>query len=266
MVGDISNVLILTEVMVPGWHREGTDMKRVHGVMRITRVLALIGVLSLWANSQSKGAALNLVPTPGGADFTVSLGVSYSSDTLQVISEPPGVGQTVPSYSYNFLDPVGFYGDFTLVANITSAGILNSGTFTLNGDMMGSYGLLLKGDLNTGADGVAFGSKVTGDPNTTLFEFPFTVTGGDPTIVSNFGGPGSMQGSVELTPYFDPLSGDVPFVGWSSNFNNTGPDNGDGSIADVVVVPEPSSIVLVLVGCMVFVGAHRATATKRGCV
>jgi hypothetical protein len=107
---------------------------------------------------------------------------------------------------------------------------------------------------------------VTGDPNTTLFEFPFTVTGGDPTIVSNFGGPGSMQGSVELTAYFDPLSGDVPFVGWSSNFNNTGPDNGDGSIADVVVVPEPSSIVLVLVGCMVFVGAHRATATKRGCV
>jgi len=268
MVGDISNVFILTGVMVLGWHREGMDMKRVHGVMKIVRVLALIGVFSLWAASQSKGMALNLIETPGGANFAIPLTVSYSGQTFQLTSQPPGPENAIASYNYNNQPENDFYSDFTLTATITSAGALISGSFTINGDMGSGPELLLSGQLHPGADGVTFGSNVTGDPNATLFEFPFTVNGGDPTIMANFGWPdASMQGSVEVTAYFAPGVGDTAFTGaWTGgNFDNN-ESAGNGSVADIAVVPEPSSIMLVLVGCMVFLGAHRATANKRGCV
>ena len=237
-------------------------MKRVYGVMRIARVLALIGVVSLWANFQSKGLGLNLVETPGGANFdSPSLGVSYSSGTFQAISEN-GADTLILSYDYNYQDTVWLQGDFTLTATITPQGTLTSGSFTINGEMPG-YGLLLSGQLKTGADGVAFGSELA-DPNNAIFEFPFAVTGGDPTIVSDFGGIGSLQGAVILHATFVTGVGDIPFTGsWTSGFNGLASQD---AVSDTAVVPEPSSIMLVLVGCMVFVGAHRAKAAKRGCV
>ena len=241
-------------------------MKRVYGMMRIARVLALIGVFSLWAISQSKAVTLNLAETPGGANFDASsLGVSYSSDTFQAINEN-GANGLVLSFDYNSQDTVWLQGDFTLTANITSAGVLNSGSFTINGDFGLGNGYetpLLTGDLKTGADGLAFGSKLV-DANNAIFEFPFEVTGGNSTIVADFGGIGSLQGAVIIHATFDPGVGDTAFAGtWGSGFNGLASQD---AVADTAVVPEPSSIMLVLVGCMVFVGAHRAKATKRGCV
>ena len=150
-----------------------------------------------------------------------------------------------------------------MTANITPQGTLTSGSFAINGDLGSGYELLLSGQLSTGADGTAFGSNLTGQPNNaTIFEFPFTVTGGDdPTILGNFGGLGSMQGAIILTAYFDTGSGDTAFTGaWTSDFSGLATQD---AYADTQTVPEPSSIMLVLVGCMVFVSAHRAKANKR---
>ncbi|HTS19819.1 MAG TPA: hypothetical protein VMP11_19745 [Verrucomicrobiae bacterium] len=237
------------------------------------RIITVVGMFLLLAVSQSRGQnPLNLVPTPGGPDFTTgNLTLSYSGQTLSINDQITGPENSVLAYNYGF--PIGaneidFYGDFTLTATITAAGVLTGGSFTLNGDLgLGNnyQTPLLSGNLNTGANGVAFGSNLTtnGADYATLFQFPFSVTGGDSTIVSNFGGIGSLQGSVDLTAYFDTTLGDVPFTGaWGSDFNNLG-SGGDGSIADIEMVPEPSPMLLVLVGFIACMGAYRATANKR---
>jgi len=255
-------------------------MKRIYGVTKIVRVLTVIGLFSLLANTQSKGTLLAPVPVStepeGGADFAVgSLDLSYSSGTFQVTAQPTGPEQSILAYNYGLPvgegpDAGGFYGDFSLTATITSAGTLTAGSFTLNGDLgLGNnYETpLLMGTLITGANGVAFGSSSASDiaeNGFTYFEFPFEVTGGDPTIVANFGGPGSTQADILLSAYFDPTQGDTAFTGnWGSGDFDNLESAGGSSDADIVVVPEPSSILLLLVGCVVCVGAYRATANKR---
>jgi hypothetical protein len=212
--------------------------------MKSIQVVALVGAFSLLISTQSPATQLDLVPVNGGADFSAwTMGVTYSDQTFQAIAGP--TGESILEYNHNFLDPVDFYGDFALTATITPAGVLTAGSLTVNGDIGSGQQTLLTADLNTGADGIAFGSHLDpSSPNSaTIFEFRFTVTGGDPTIVSDFGG----NGGLILSAYFDSGVGDTPFTGsWTSDFSNN--SSKDAYADTMMVVPEPSSLLLLLVG------------------
>ena len=136
-------------------------------------------------------------------------------------------------------------GSYTLSAIITQSGVLTSGTLTIDGDIGFGTTNLLTGNLS------AIGFDNNGGD---IFEFRFTVTEGDSIVVNDFGGVGVSDGGVILTAWFG--EGDVPFTGsWTSNFSNSGTGSG---VADstLVVVPEPSSISLLLVGSLVCVVAR----------
>ncbi len=138
-------------------------------------------------------------------------------------------------------------GNYSLTANISSAGVLSSGSLTIQGDIGSGVETLLNGTLNTGANGIAFGSETTSDPSPrNIFEFLFTVTGGNSTIVSDFGGLGAANRGVILNAFFQ--NGGVPFTGnWTSSFHN----NGNSGVSDnFVQVPEPSVAALLLAGAI----------------
>ena len=126
--------------------------------------------------------------------------------------------------------------------------MLSAGTLTIDGDIGAGVTTLLTGNLN------AVGSDDNGGD---IFEFRFTVTGGDPVVVNDFGGVGASNGGVILTAFFG--DGDVPFTGsWTSDFNNSGTGSG---VADstLVAVPEPSTCGLLLAGLagLLAVGQHK---------
>jgi hypothetical protein len=202
-------------------------------------VLGLASSCLLW--STAKASPLNLVPLSNVPDFMGSfIGLSYdsTSETFQAL------GYTTDYANGSvFLQDSGAY---TLAATISHSGVLSSGTLTINGDIGGGVTTLLTGDLN------AVGSSDIGGD---IFEFSFTVTGGDPVVVNDFGGIGANSGGVILIAWFG--DGDVPFTGsWASDFNNSGTGSGAAD-STLVAVPEPSSISLLLVGSLVCVVARR---------
>lgn len=222
-------------------------MKRVHGVIRIARVLTLIGVFSLLANSQATAQLLNLKP-PTYPNFSAAyLTVQYTTNNgiFEATGNAYDYADTYVDPNTNETDWVG--ADFNLTAYITSTGNLTNGTLTIAGDLGDGNGYtdLLTGSLTTGAEGTAFGA--TNDVHTAAeFQFLFTITGG--TLASDYGGVNAPVG------YFDffPDGSSKPFSGsWTSDFNNDGAGYGD-----VQAVPEPSSFLLLL-----FAGALCAAAS-----
>jgi hypothetical protein len=238
-------------------------MKRVHGVIRIARVLTLIGVFTLLANSQSKAQLLNVQPVQvnGGnaPDFYMQyLTVSYTAASgLFQATGDYYASDSSENYANDYTDPSGnidavsgssFPADFNLTAYITSAGVLTNGTLTIAGDITaadGPYTTLLTGTLTTGLEGTAFGA--TNDIETaSTFNFLFTVTGG--TLANDYHGVGAPDGFIAVYP-----DGGSTFSGsWASDFADT-PGNGYGAVD---VVPEPSSFLLLM-----FAGALCAAAT-----
>lgn len=134
-------------------------------------------------------------------------------------------------------------GTYSLIAHINGAGVLNSGSLTIAGDIGAGSQTLLTGNLKTGSSGTAFGFEGPSAPaprNT--FEFLFTVTGGDPSIMSDFGGLGAADRGVILNAEFQ--NGGTPFNGtWTSLFFN---DGHSGSA--VTFVPEPGPQFLLIIG------------------
>ncbi|MGA2603447.1 MAG: hypothetical protein ABSG14_04390 [Verrucomicrobiia bacterium] len=238
-------------------------MKRVHGVIKIARVLALIGVFTLLANSQSKAQLLTLQPVQvdGNAapDFTSQpLTVTYTPSTT--IFQVSGY---YSDFGDSYVDPNGnlnpdinpewntFPANFNLTAYITNAGVLTNGTLTIDGDLTGNGDVdttLLTGTLTTGAEGTAFGASSGVDAP---FQFLFTITGG--SLSNDYGGVGAPDGYVN---YLFPDGGND----FSGSFANSFANSGNG-YADVDMIPEPSSFLLLVLAsalCAVASKFHRS--------
>jgi hypothetical protein len=223
--------------------------------MKTLKIQAVIGLVSIFAlaSFESSATPLNLVPgLPDFGSFNVTLSYDVGSGTFQAQGytlgyiNPAGINSLDGDYTGPFVPDYADYG-FNLNAHVTTAGVLTGGTVTILG-CMDSTGetvdTLLTGDLKTGADGVAFGSLYFPAPDTggDRFEFLFKVTGGNSTIVSDFGGiTGNYNGGIVLAPMFG--RGDTLFTGsWTTSFNNEMTAN--GNVDTVLLVPEPSSVLL----------------------
>jgi hypothetical protein len=209
--------------------------------MRVGRFLTAVGVSVLLAFLQTQAAPLGLSPSANAPDFGADiLDVTYtaSNDTFQA------AGFTT-DYANGTVTLVGV-GSYVLSATITDAGLLVGGTLTIDGDVGQGTQTLLTGTLNS----LGFADP----PGGSLFEFLFTVTGGNPTIVQDFGGTNAANCGVILNASF--VNGGTSFSGsWTNDFNN---DGFSGLSDTFAAVPEPSSILLVLLG-----GACCAASLRR---
>jgi hypothetical protein len=229
-------------------------------MMRRARIFSVAAAVWLLAIFQSRAMPLNLVWTDSAPDFMGSF-MSVTYDANSHTFQASGSTTSYLNGSTN-LDAFADLGNYILTATITPAGVLTAGSLTIDGDIGTGSETLLTGTLHTGSDGTAFGSSVVETNVWGRFEFLFTVTGGDPAIVRDFGGVGAANGGTVVYAQFS--RGDTPFTGlWTSGFSDSG---SQGALADTVVVPEPSSILLLLVGGIVCVVAHRATANKQVCL
>jgi hypothetical protein len=226
--------------------------------MKTLRVLTLVGAFLLLAGSRSGATPLNLQEPVNPTDFfSDTISINYVVNNGTGAFSATGYTETYTNGSVSIINQDYDDWSFDLTATITSAGVLTNGSLTLMGDVGNGTENLLTGKLTTGADGTAFGSDTTGYGQ---FEFLFTVTGGNTDVVKDFNGIGATGGLL-LYPWFSP-PGDTPFNGsWADNFNSNYSAGGE---ADTwAVVPEPSSILLVLLGGVVCGIAHRATTKKQ---
>jgi hypothetical protein len=230
----------------------GSSKFATEEIMKAIRALALVSVLSFWANTQSSALPLYLSPSlPPDLNVGTPGDVTYDSSTsdfeaLGYLADYTGGSVTLS------------YGDvFNLAATINGSGALTAGTLSIFGDVGSGYEALLTGDLATGSSGTAWGYNNGGNVN--WFSFLFTVTGGNADVVSDFGGAGAA-GGINLYAQFSSTPGSTPFSGtWGGDFNNNALDAYNGNAyADVFPVPEPSSSMLLLVG-----GALCAAARRR---
>lgn len=218
--------------------------------MKTMRFLILIALASMLANAPLQAALLDLT-NPGGPDLLAGyLDVSFNATSGTFLAS----GYTVDyqNGSVSLSDA----GDYTLTANITPAGVLSGGSLTIQGDLGSGTETLLTGTLTTGPGGTAFGFQdpSEGSPRN-IFEFLFTVTGGDAAVVQDFGG-GGGGGAVILDAAFQ--DGGTPFSGyWTTSFHNVG--NGSSAVSDNFAVPEPSTAsLLLMVGGALWVAARCA--------
>lgn len=144
-------------------------------------------------------------------------------------------------------------GLFNLDATIDGSGTLINGTLTITGEVVGfgSANPLLTADLTD------FGFQDA--PGGELFEFMFTVTGGDLATPAFFGNLGDGTGGLILS-IGDPNAFDGTF---DTDFNNNFGIPGFGSgVSDVGLVPEPGTLALMLVSGL-FVRRRRRRTSGR---
>jgi hypothetical protein len=206
-------------------------------------LIGILGALLVLVSSRSQATPLGLVPAVNAPDFEASfLSVTYvaSNNLLQA------TGFTT-DYAEGTVSLIGI-GSYTLSATITDDGSLTGGALTVNGDVGQGAQTLLAGTLNT----LGFMDP----PGGSVFEFLFTVTGGNPTIVQDFGGTNAANCGIILDAWF--VNGGTPFGGsWTNDFDN---DGFSGLSDNFAAVPEPSSIMLALLGglsCAVALWRHR---------
>jgi hypothetical protein len=194
----------------------------------ITNLTAAGLLLCFLSPLRLQATPLNL--TPSLPDFiTSSLNVNYVPGSNRFAASGPLTG-----YQGGSVSLIGS-GSYNLNAFINSSGVLTFGFLTLSGDIGSGPETLLTGNLKTGASGTAFGFQDLGG---NIFEFLFTVTGGDPTIVSDFGGLNSPNHGVRVN------GGNVAFNGtWTGFFANSG---ASGFADTFAVVPEPKAAFLLL--------------------
>lgn len=198
---------------------------------------AIVGCIALVYGADLRAAPLGLTLL-GDPDFTANfIDLSYvannapnnfSATGYNVALDDDGVGPLLDPFVYN-------YGDFSLTASITTAGLMTGGTLVVSGNYsntIGLSGVLLTGNLT------AFG--FTDGPTSELFEFTYTVTGGLMATAQYFGLPGSPGGVIYDT-------GENVFNGlFTSDFGTSG--FGSGGNADVAPIPEPATLSLFFLG------------------
>jgi hypothetical protein len=225
--------------------------------MKTARILFLVGVFGLWANTPCQATPISLVASNAYEFGAGNINVNYNSATGSF----QAVGFT-DFFGYDSTD-VSVYNPnsaFTLTATVSQTGVLEAGTLTITGDLGNGLETLLTGNLVSSPGGIWFGfvdPPITDKGGGNIFDFAFVITGGDPTILGNYYGLQSV-GGVDLDANFGSYGDDIPFTGyWTSDFNNNGgTDNGAG-LATVFLIPEPSSILLALTGGVLIVAAYR---------
>jgi len=222
-------------------------------VLRTVRVLIVMSAFSLVASPESHATPLYLSSPSGSPDLMTSF-ASVSYTTSNNLFQAIGSTTDYENGTTGLVDA----GTSTLAATITGAGLLTSGSLTLQGDIGSGVETLLTGTLTTGPGGTAFGyTNVTGVVGSgDIFEFLFTVTGGNAVIVSDFGGLGANGGVIVDAnfPNADTFDGS-----WTKDFLN----NNEGVSDTFSMIPEPSSVLLVLFGGVLCAVAYRATAAAR---
>jgi hypothetical protein len=177
--------------------------------MKISKIQILAvsaAILTFLSTSHSfAGTELNL--TESTPDLTGSyMTVTYSNTTDAFLAS----GYTT-DYNTSAGDVgINTYDNFNISATINNSGVLTGGTLSIYGGegASGPDELLLAGNLTLGPAGTAFGY---GADNNQVFEFLFTVTGGqDSSVLSQFGGIGA-KGGIVLNAEFG--SADRPFSG-----------------------------------------------------
>jgi hypothetical protein len=177
--------------------------------------------------------SLNLNPSSTAPVLGASsISVSYTAETDSFQAQG-----YVTDYDHGTV-PLVAWGTLLLNATITDDGVLSYGTVTIAGDMGSGMETLLSGELITGASGSAYGSLAP--LGGSIFEFQFVITGGNLTVVQDFGGLGTGNCGIILDAWFE--NGGVPFPGtWTANFQN---DGTSGTAETFKVVPEPQTIAL----------------------
>ena len=217
-------------------------MKITHNTLAKTlRPLASLGILCLLSAIRTQATPLNL--TPSLPDFiTSSLNVNYVPGSNRFAASGP-----LTAYQGGSVSLIGS-GTYTLNAFVNSSGVLNFGFLTITGDIGSGPETLLTGNLKTGPSGTAFGFQ--DPPGGNIFEFLFTVTGGDTTIVSDFGGLNSPNHGVRVN------AGNVAFNGtWNGFFSNSG---GSGFAVTFASVPEPNVPLILLVSASAWLAIRRS--------
>jgi hypothetical protein len=219
----------------------------------MNRMLKLFGI-AVCALICVRAAAnpLNLVPPTDAPDFGVSsVSVTYTASTDSFQAQGYVTGYANGSVS------LVTWGSFLMSAMISDAGVLGIGSLTIEGDIGNGVETLLAGDLQTGSSGTAFGSL---EPlGGSLFEFQFVVSGGNSSVMQDFGGLNIGRGGIIFDAWFE--NGGVPFLGsWTSDFHN---DGVSGTAEAFKSVPEPGSILLLLAG-IAAIATHRKTTKEPG--
>jgi hypothetical protein len=231
--------------------------------MKMLRSLFLVSVFSLLANTAAWATPLDLVSSNAYEFGGGPINVTYDSAT----SNFQAVGV---NFFYGYEDPGlltnGDYGNFTLVATIDHAGVLKAGTLTIAGDLGNGMETLLAGDLVPGPSGIAFGfadPPITNIGGGNIFDFKFLITGGEPTILLD-DYTGQLYGGIYLGANFEGQNNDTPFPGtWTKDFNNNGGSPNGAGLELTFLIPEPSSILLVLTGGVLFAAAGRRRLLRR---
>jgi hypothetical protein len=156
-------------------------------------------------------------------------------------------GIAPPDYSISSDHTTGRVFSINMTVN-PSTGASTGGTISITGDIntapkdsnpdvpaiTATSGTLLTGTIASGT--ASFGFPTSGG---TVFEFLFTVTGGD--LASFYGGVGATAGSIVNEQSGE--TGDIPFTGsFTSNFQNTSNGVSIDGVSDTFVVPEPMSL------------------------
>jgi hypothetical protein len=181
-------------------------------------------------------------PDLGSFNLTANLSVGFSNGVFTATGDtegytPPAGGD--PLIVSETADQFGPPGSFSLSAIIKTNGVLESGSLTISGaidDLGIPAGTLLQGDIT------AFAFLANSSPNPDEFVFMFNVTGG--SLASDYG----ASGGTMLHP------GDTTFNGsFLVGFSN----DGTGSADTVKAIPEPSSVLLVVMSLFGLCGVVR---------
>ncbi|MBC8094637.1 MAG: hypothetical protein H7Y43_02385 [Akkermansiaceae bacterium] len=217
--------------------------------MTTNRILKGTVMWLMLACAQTQAALINLVPHPNAPDFMAGfINVNYNHTTREFLAQ--GWTSDYVNGSVTLAD----LGMWTLTAQLDSNYDLAGGSLEVRGNLGAGDELLLSGSLKSGAAGEVFGFQDPVDSNHDLFEFLFTINGGNATVISDFLAWGNVGGIIVDANF---SSGDIGFTGdWNQSFESF-----ESSGVSDVFVPEPGSYG-VLGAVTAFVGLVCASRRK----
>ena len=224
----------------------GLNSKR--RIMGVVCAVALGLFMSASAHATLLGLAGTLQTNPDlfAGNLSVGLSVAFSNGVLTVTGDtsdytlPNGSGPDNVTATTGGFTP----GTFSLSAVIKTNGLLQSGSITISGaidDLSIPAGVLLQGTIT------AFGFQGNASPTGDEFDFLFNITGG-----SLAGAYGSVGGTLLH-------AGNTTFNGsFLSGFTNDGT-----GVADTRAIPEPSSVLLVVMSLLGLCGVVRRVPLRK---